>query len=71
MIDETEQEFKHVVQAYHIMQPLMGLRLPTTPMQYVSQDIPFAEHPFIPPPTMSDIPEEYSGIQRPLDEFPG
>ncbi|VDN04526.1 unnamed protein product [Thelazia callipaeda] len=51
----------------HMIQPLMGLRLPTA--QFVTQDIPLAEQGFF-PPLMGDIPEEYSGIQRPLDDFP-
>uniref|UniRef100_A0A1I7VBI5 RING-type domain-containing protein n=1 Tax=Loa loa TaxID=7209 RepID=A0A1I7VBI5_LOALO len=55
--------------AYYIIQPLMGLRLPTTPLQYVSQDIPFADRHFL-PPLINDIPDEYSGIQRSLDEMP-
>ncbi|CAG9529766.1 unnamed protein product [Cercopithifilaria johnstoni] len=49
--------------------PLMSLRLPTTPVQYVSPDIPFAEHTFF-PPLINEIPEEYSGLQRSLDEIP-
>ncbi|KAK6109836.1 Ring finger domain family protein [Brugia pahangi] len=51
--------------------PLMNLRLPTatTPLQYVSPDIPIVEQPFF-PTVIGDMPEEYSSIQRSLDELP-
>lgn len=49
----------------------MNLRLPTapTPLQYVSPDIPIVEQPFF-PTVIGDMPEEYSSIQRSLDELP-
>ncbi|KAM3726760.1 E3 ubiquitin-protein ligase [Dirofilaria immitis] len=52
--------------AHHMIQPLMGLRLPTTPVQYMSQDIPFPDQAFL-PSLISDIPEN---IQRSLEELP-
>lgn len=47
----------------------MGLRLPSTPVQYLSQDIPFLDRSFI-PPSMSEIREEYSDLRRSVDELP-
>ncbi|VDK86401.1 unnamed protein product [Litomosoides sigmodontis] len=54
--------------AYFLPHPsLMGLRLPSTPVQYLSQDIPFLDHSFI-SPSMSF--REYSRLRRSLDELP-
>uniref|UniRef100_A0A915PXR1 RING-type domain-containing protein n=1 Tax=Setaria digitata TaxID=48799 RepID=A0A915PXR1_9BILA len=57
------------MQGHHVIQPLMGLRLPTTPVQYVSQDIPFTDHTYL-PPLITEITDDYTGLQRSLDELP-
>uniref|UniRef100_A0A0R3RJA7 RING-type domain-containing protein n=1 Tax=Elaeophora elaphi TaxID=1147741 RepID=A0A0R3RJA7_9BILA len=53
------------------IQPMMSLRLPAVPPQYLSpQDIPFGEHPYTPALMNGEISEDYLGRRRSLDELP-